>query len=107
MADEQTTQEPQASEQPAAQPAVTDEAVNQPTPVPESNGGITLDQLVSIAIEQDASDIHFGEGSRIALRGQRMGRNDTRQWRSGVHGPAGHWLRLVRGWLPGFGSRHA
>ena len=29
---------------------------------------ITLDQLIGIAIEQDASDIHFGEGSRIALR---------------------------------------
>lgn len=33
-----------------------------------TNSNITLDQLVSIAIEQDASDIHFGEGSRIALR---------------------------------------
>lgn len=32
------------------------------------SAGITLDQLVSIAIEQDASDIHFAEDSRIALR---------------------------------------
>lgn len=51
-----------------AQQEVADMAFNQPTPVPEASAGITLDQLVSIAIEQDASDIHFGEGSRIALR---------------------------------------
>ena len=48
------------------QPKVTEEAVNEPTPV--SQPRITLDQLVNIAIEQDASDIHFGENSRIALR---------------------------------------
>jgi len=29
---------------------------------------ITLDQLVALAIEQEASDIHFGENSRITLR---------------------------------------
>jgi twitching motility protein PilT len=29
---------------------------------------ITLDQLVNLAIEKEASDIHFGEGSRISLR---------------------------------------
>jgi len=29
---------------------------------------ITLDQLVNLAIEQEASDIHFGENSRVALR---------------------------------------
>ncbi len=29
---------------------------------------ITLDQLVNIAIEQDASDIHFSEGGKVALR---------------------------------------
>lgn len=29
---------------------------------------ITLDQLVTIAIEQDASDIHFTENGRVALR---------------------------------------
>ena len=29
---------------------------------------ITLDQLIELAIEQEASDIHFGEGSRVALR---------------------------------------
>jgi twitching motility protein PilT len=38
-----------------------------------SSGGsqelkITLDQLINLAIEEEASDIHFGEGSRIALR---------------------------------------
>ena len=37
------------------------------TPAPASPN-ITLDQLVTLAIDQDASDIHFGEGSRIALR---------------------------------------
>lgn len=81
MADEQTIGEklvPLNQEQPVpaaetpvaevSQPAVTEEAVNQPTPVPVASSAITLDQLVSIAIEQDASDIHFGEGSRIALR---------------------------------------
>ncbi len=73
MADELNIQQApvpatEAPAAPAAQPKVTDEAVNQPTPVPQASAGITLDQLVSIAIEQDASDIHFGEGSRIALR---------------------------------------
>lgn len=34
----------------------------------ELSSGVTLDHLVDIAIEQDASDIHFAEGSRIALR---------------------------------------
>lgn len=63
MEDIQNTQEP-----PAAHPKVINEATNHTTPVPASNGGITLDQLVGIAIEQDASDIHFGEDSRIALR---------------------------------------
>jgi len=65
MADEQTV-----PEQPTSEPAVTDEAQNQPTPTEAEAGTsqITLDQLVNIAIEQDASDIHFGEGSRIALR---------------------------------------
>jgi len=51
---------------PATQPEVTNEAINRRTP--EAKSGITLDQLITIAIEQDASDIHFGEGSRIALR---------------------------------------
>lgn len=54
--------------QQAPQPKVTDEAVNQPIHASEPSAGITLDQLVGIAIEQDASDIHFGEGSRVALR---------------------------------------
>lgn len=49
-------------------PEVTSEAANEPTPVSEPHASITLDQLVGIAIEQDASDIHFGDGSRIALR---------------------------------------
>ena len=64
MADEQVAQEAQIA------PKVTDEAINQPTPetAETAGAGITLDQLVGIAIEQDASDIHFGEGSRIALR---------------------------------------
>jgi len=47
--------------------------LNQVAPADEDQGsetssGITLDHLVDIAIEQDASDIHFAEGSRIALR---------------------------------------
>lgn len=37
-------------------------------PAQASTSEITLDQLVNIAIEQDASDIHFSEGGRIALR---------------------------------------
>ncbi len=65
MADEEINQEPIPA---VTQPKVTEEAVNQPTPVTETSAGITLDQIVSIGIEQDASDIHFGEGSRIALR---------------------------------------
>lgn len=35
---------------------------------PAPNANITLDQLVNLAIQQDASDIHFGEGSRVAFR---------------------------------------
>jgi twitching motility protein PilT len=50
--------------------------LNQSAPMPgdeavqdsEMSSGITLDHLVDIAIEQEASDIHFAEGSRIALR---------------------------------------
>ncbi len=73
MADEQNIQEKiiPLNQEPipaAIQPEVTEEAVNQPTPVAKTSASITLDQLVSIAIEKDASDIHFGEGSRIALR---------------------------------------
>ncbi|MBU0706577.1 PilT/PilU family type 4a pilus ATPase [Patescibacteria group bacterium] len=55
MADEQNIQQAAAS---AAETTLTH----------ASSAGITLDQLVSIAIEQDASDIHFGEEGRIALR---------------------------------------
>ena len=35
---------------------------------PSKSSTVTLDQLVSLAIENDASDIHFSEGSRVALR---------------------------------------
>lgn len=34
------------------------------TPQPK----VTLDQLINLCIEKEASDIHFGEGSRVALR---------------------------------------
>ncbi|MFH0838533.1 MAG: PilT/PilU family type 4a pilus ATPase [Patescibacteria group bacterium] len=54
-----------AEEQKIQQAAVP---ASKEAPVPVSSAGITLDQLVGIAIEQDASDIHFGEDSRIALR---------------------------------------
>lgn len=33
-----------------------------------SNGHITLDQLVNLCIEKEASDIHFREGSKLAIR---------------------------------------
>lgn len=42
---------------------VTTETVATP-----SSTGITLDQLINLAIEQEASDIHFGEGSKLAIR---------------------------------------
>jgi len=35
---------------------------------PSEQQKISLDQLINLAIEKEASDIHFGEGSRIALR---------------------------------------
>jgi twitching motility protein PilT len=34
----------------------------------DEGSAITLDQLVNLAIEKEASDIHFGEGSKVALR---------------------------------------
>ncbi|MBU0727602.1 PilT/PilU family type 4a pilus ATPase [Patescibacteria group bacterium] len=40
----------------------------QATATQESQSKISLDQLVNLCIEKEASDIHFGEGSRIALR---------------------------------------
>ena len=61
MADELKTQQVLQSDS-------TDETVAQTATEQEKDPGITLDQLVSIAIEQDASDIHFGEDGRIALR---------------------------------------
>jgi twitching motility protein PilT len=42
--------------------------VEVPVPASAPVPNITLDQLVNLAIEQNASDIHFGEGSRVALR---------------------------------------
>ncbi|MBN2306986.1 PilT/PilU family type 4a pilus ATPase [Candidatus Peregrinibacteria bacterium] len=70
MAEKQIIQGQPAAPEPHISPEVTNEAVNEPTPEASGTvvGQITLDQLVGIAIEQDASDIHFGEGSRIALR---------------------------------------
>ena len=35
---------------------------------PAAKTKVSLDQLVNLCIEQEASDIHFGEGSRVALR---------------------------------------
>ena len=35
---------------------------------PSHDGHITLDQLVNLCIEKEASDIHFREGGRLALR---------------------------------------
>ncbi|MFH1012337.1 MAG: hypothetical protein V1760_01175, partial [Candidatus Peregrinibacteria bacterium] len=29
---------------------------------------VTLDQLVNLCVEKEASDVHFGEGDRVALR---------------------------------------
>lgn len=42
-----------------------DQAVSQ-----KAGPKVTLDQLVNLCIEREASDIHFGEGSRVALRVQ-------------------------------------
>jgi twitching motility protein PilT len=46
---------------------------NNKTTAPQAQGvtnslKITLDQLIDLCIEKEASDIHFGEGSRVALR---------------------------------------
>ncbi len=78
MADEQNTQDTpiplNQNPTPVAPAPVAEQAPAPEAPAPEAPaqpaGGpsITLDHLVSIAIEQDASDIHFGEGSRISLR---------------------------------------
>jgi len=84
MADEQT---PTPAEQAAAAAAMVDsapaeppaqapvadspaaEAAPAPAPAPTApSSNITLDQLIALAIEQEASDIHFGEEARIALR---------------------------------------
>lgn len=53
---------------PAEQIAAEAQAAPATPAAPAAGPSITLDHLVSIAIEQDASDIHFGEGSRISLR---------------------------------------
>lgn len=39
-----------------------------PTAAVASKTQITLDQLINLCIEKEASDIHFGENSRVALR---------------------------------------
>jgi len=52
-----------------AQNVSSDEQVtNAEQVVPSTSMAVTLDQLISLAIEQYASDIHFGEGGRVALR---------------------------------------
>src|SRR3989338_2300716 len=33
-----------------------------------SGGSISIDQLINLAIEKEASDIHFGKGRRAGLR---------------------------------------
>ena len=77
MADEQNTQETPiplnqnpAPAAPAPQAPVSEVQTPAPAeaPAPAIGPSITLDHLVNIAIEQDASDIHFGEDQRIALR---------------------------------------
>ena len=55
------TQNPTPEAPVTQQPAASEQAVPQ-------HSKITLDQLVDICIEKEASDIHFGEGGRVALR---------------------------------------
>ncbi len=59
---------PGAPSMPEAPAAPTQEAAVQPVQPPAPSTSITLDQLVGLAIEQEASDIHFTEGGRVALR---------------------------------------
>ncbi len=63
---------PEANKTPAPTPQAPDPQIPpqaQPVPqAPVAKPNITLDQLITLAIEKEASDIHFGEGSRIALR---------------------------------------
>jgi len=79
MTDKQNTNEgiisvqPEVATQAAQAAAMVDSApVQAPvaeTPIPVTpTSNITLDQLIALAIEQNASDIHFGEGTRIAFR---------------------------------------
>lgn len=50
------------------QTAVVQPEVIAPVQADSTEASITLDQLVNLCIEKEASDIHFGEGSRVALR---------------------------------------
>jgi len=57
-----------------AEKGATEPVISEPgTGLPESAPRITLDQLVNLCIEKEASDVHFREGGRAALRvGGRM-----------------------------------
>ncbi|MFH0820662.1 MAG: PilT/PilU family type 4a pilus ATPase [Candidatus Peregrinibacteria bacterium] len=46
------------------------QAIDQATAPVSVQPKVILDQLVNLCIEREASDIHFGEGSRVALRVQ-------------------------------------
>lgn len=59
---------PSMPEATAAPAQTNDTSAPQPMQAPAPSTSITLDQLVSLAIEQEASDIHFTEGGRVALR---------------------------------------
>ncbi len=63
------TPAPQAVE-PQAPVVATSDAADTTTSVAEGSSDvkITLDQLVNLCIEKGASDVHFREGSRVALR---------------------------------------
>jgi twitching motility protein PilT len=63
MPDLQGQKQPHPSTESAAS-----SASSQPTEHSSYKPLITLDQLITLAIEQEASDIHFSAGSRIALR---------------------------------------
>jgi len=49
-------------------PAAPEAAVQQETPSVPASPAITLDQLVNLCMEKEASDVHFREGGRPALR---------------------------------------
>jgi twitching motility protein PilT len=64
-ATEQVAPPQEASEQPVS--ATPSEAPAQET-AGQTASRITLDQLINLCIEKEASDIHFREGGRVALR---------------------------------------